>query len=202
MRSKKSSFTLIEMMMVLGIVAILFGIGTAVFTIATGKSEIAKAKSEIAQLKAAVEMYYDRWGQYPVPNGNVGTSINEEFNFGEWLSKVAPESDGWGDSDGDGKNDKRPMFIKFKEQGYDVDNADYDIWDASATVIADPWGTSYGYKYESSNKSFIIYSAGTYEVDGKLEALWSGSEWQFKDDAGTYSTEEAQSLGLISSHFK
>jgi prepilin-type N-terminal cleavage/methylation domain-containing protein len=195
MRNNKKSFTLIEMMMVLGIIAILFGIGTAVFTVATGKSEIAKAKSEIAQLTAAVEMYYDRWGQYPLASG---ADVNDEFNFGQWLSKVAPKSDGWG------KDDKRPMFIKFDEQGYDVDDADYDEWDASATVVNDPWGTPYGYSYNASTNSFIIYSVGTFNgIDGDLKAIWNSGEWQFSDNSnGPYGTRDAQGVGIISNHFK
>ncbi|MDD7987089.1 prepilin-type N-terminal cleavage/methylation domain-containing protein [Lentisphaera marina] len=196
MRSKKNSFTLIEMMMVLGIVAILFGIGTAVFTIATGKSEIAKAKSEIAQLKAAVEMYYDRWGQYPLASG---ADVNEEFNFGEWLSKVAADNNldnNW--------TGKRPMFIKFNEQGYDVSNVNYDEDGASSTVVNDPWGTPYGYSYHNATNSFIIYSVGTFDdIDGDLSASWNANEWQFSDDSnGPFAAQEAQDVGIISSHLK
>ena len=195
MKRTNKSFTLIEMMMVLGIVAILFGIGTAVFTIATGKSEIAKAKSEIAQLTAAIEMYYDRWGQYPVPAASPGDTVNEEFNFGEWLSKVAPVA---GLSNWQGK---RPMFIKYNEQGYDVDNTDYDAQVASATVIYDPWGTPYGYSYDAGTKSFIVYSVGTYEMDGKkLSASWSTNYWKFEADSSEITNPASE--GLISNHLK
>jgi len=196
MKRIKKSFTLIEMMMVLGIIAILFGIGQAVFTVATGKSEIASAKSQIAQLTAAVEMYYDRWGQYPLANG---ADVNDEFNFGEWLSKIA--ADNTLDNNWTGK---RAMFIKFNEQGYDVDNPDYDADGATATVVSDPWGTPYGYSYNTATNSFIIYSVGTFDqIDGDLKADWVSSEWQFSDDSnGPYGGKEAQEVGIISSHLK
>ncbi|WDE98376.1 prepilin-type N-terminal cleavage/methylation domain-containing protein [Lentisphaera profundi] len=196
MKKVKKSFTLIEMMMVLGIIAILFGIGTAVFTIATGKSEIAKAKSDVAQLTAAVEMYYDRWGQYP-DSKDGGTDINEEFHFGEWLSKVAPIAtlnNGW--------TGKRPMFIKFKEQGFEVSDEDYDAETVTTgVVVSDPWGTPYGYSIDATG-AFIVYSVGTYEVDGALAADLTNSGWEFSDASNTYSSEDAQKVGIISSHLK
>ena len=202
MKRIKKSFTLVEMMMVLGIIAILFGIGTAVFTVATGKSEIASAKSQIAQLTAAVEMYYDRWGQYPVPSGQVIDDVNDALNFGEWLAKIAPNNPIYQNPSAS-EPQYRKMFLNFN--GYDISNPEYAHYDSDeneGSIIYDPWGTPYGYTYNASTQSFIVYSVGTYEVNGDLSASWVSNAWQFTDTGGTYTSEKASDLGIVSSHMK
>jgi prepilin-type N-terminal cleavage/methylation domain-containing protein len=197
MKKNKSFFTLVEMMLVLAIIAILFGLGTAMFTKATEQSEITLAKSQIASLVSAVEMYKDRWGSYPAPGGTASIdSVNNAFNFGQWLSKVAPIS-----SLNNGWTGKRPMFVKFKELGFEVGNENYDDATTTETTLYDPWGSPYGYSYNSLTQSFIIYSIGTHDtLSGQLSADYGGTEWVFKDNGTDISDPESK--GIISSHLK
>ena len=182
MKKLQSFYTLIEMMVVLGIISILFALGTAVFSQATEKSEIAMAKSQIAALVAGIEMYRDRWGQYPTPSGTSIDNVNTPFNFAEWLSKVAPGADGW-DKDGNPATpDLRPMFVKYNELGFDVGNTSYDAHNATTTTLYDPWGSPYSYYYDATSESFIVYSIGTYEdISGNLEAEFDSGAWKFKE---------------------
>ena len=198
MKKNKSFFTLVEMMLVLAIIAISFGLGTAMFTKATEQSEITLAKSQIASLVSAVEMYKDRWGSYPAPSGTDLDQINEVFNFGQWLSKVAPIS-----SLNNGWTGKRPMFVKFKELGFEVGNENYDDATTSNTTLYDPWGSPYGYSYDGGTKSFIVYSIGTYDdLSNKLSASFNGSKWIFEDGEGSGEMSDPESKGIISSHLK
>ena len=207
MKRINKSFTLIEMMMVLGIIAILFGIGTAVFTVATGKSEIASAKSQIAQLTAAIEMYYDRWGQYPVPSGDEIDDVNDAFNFAEWLSKVSPREPLFQNPDtSPGSKDTiyRKMFLNFN--GYDISNPEYahvDLDENANSIIYDPWGQPYGYSYDATTKSFIVYSVGPdieLESGDGMSAEFISPEWVFSKSGSPIPDPEGQ--GIISSHLK
>ncbi len=65
MKTNRKGFTIIELLVSVGIIAILTAIITANFATAKAKSRDAKRVSDIAQLQLALELYFDRCSQYP-----------------------------------------------------------------------------------------------------------------------------------------
>jgi prepilin-type N-terminal cleavage/methylation domain-containing protein len=65
--SKNTGFTLVELMVVISIIAILTGILTTNFTSSRAKARDAKRISDLGHIQLAIELYFDRCKQYPVP---------------------------------------------------------------------------------------------------------------------------------------
>lgn len=61
----KKAFTLIELMVVVAIIAVLTTIALAQFSTTKAKSRDAKRISDLAQIQLAIQLYFDRCGQYP-----------------------------------------------------------------------------------------------------------------------------------------
>jgi prepilin-type N-terminal cleavage/methylation domain-containing protein len=76
MKTKKG-FTLLEMLVVVGIIAVLVSIGISSYSTAQKKSRDAKRKSDLKAIQNALEQYYSICGYtYPAPSsGRVPTSI-------------------------------------------------------------------------------------------------------------------------------
>lgn len=69
----KKGFTLLEMLVVVGIIAILVGIGAVSYSTAQKKSRDAKRKADLHAIRNALEQYYSVCGyQYP---GSITSSI-------------------------------------------------------------------------------------------------------------------------------
>jgi prepilin-type N-terminal cleavage/methylation domain-containing protein len=64
-------FTLIELMVVVAIIAIISAVVFANFGEAKKKSRDAKRITDLAQIQLVIQLYYDRCGQYPDPDGDI-----------------------------------------------------------------------------------------------------------------------------------
>jgi general secretion pathway protein G len=75
---KQKGFTLIELLVVIAIIAILSTVVMAGLNSARAKGRDAKRLSDIKQVQAALELYYDTNGGYPVQAtaGTLGTVLN------------------------------------------------------------------------------------------------------------------------------
>jgi len=62
---RKTGFTLVEMLVVIVIIGILAGLLTGAVIMARTSARIGLVRSEIAQLELAVQMYKDKYGEYP-----------------------------------------------------------------------------------------------------------------------------------------
>ncbi len=73
-KNKFIGFTLLEMLVVIGIIAILLGMGATSYSTAQKKARDAKRKDDLKTIQNALEQYYSICGyQYPTP-------INNQFN--------------------------------------------------------------------------------------------------------------------------
>ena len=71
----KRGFTLIEMLVVIGIIAILIGAGMATFSTATRKAQQARAREVVSNVATALEAIYQKEGCFPrrvLKGGNDG----------------------------------------------------------------------------------------------------------------------------------
>lgn len=67
----KGAFTLLEMLVVIGIIAILVGLGAVSYSTAQKKARDSKRKSDLNAIQNALEQYYSVCGyQYPTPPGS------------------------------------------------------------------------------------------------------------------------------------
>lgn len=66
----KKAFTLLEMLVVIGIIALVVGIATASYSTAQRKARDTKRKTDLNAIENAFEEYYSICGyQYPTPTG-------------------------------------------------------------------------------------------------------------------------------------
>lgn len=75
----KKSFTLLEMLIVLGIIAVILSVLTVSFSTAQKKSRDAKRKSDLKSLQGALEQYYSTCGYlYPtdIPDNGIFCGSN------------------------------------------------------------------------------------------------------------------------------
>lgn len=64
---KRAGFTLVELLIVISIIAILTVIGLATYAGVQKNARDARRKDDLRAIKLALELYYQRNGQYPVP---------------------------------------------------------------------------------------------------------------------------------------
>jgi len=73
--SKLSSFTLVELLVVIGIIAILAAVLLTAGTSALRAAQRAKAQNMAVQIQAAVTSYYTEYSVYPIVGGGAGADV-------------------------------------------------------------------------------------------------------------------------------
>ena len=80
----KKGFTLIEMLVVMGIIAILMGAGMAAYSSATRKAQQARAREVVSNVATALEAIYQSKGEFPrriLANGNSDGEMTPEVAY-------------------------------------------------------------------------------------------------------------------------
>jgi len=86
--SRRSGFTLVELLVVIAIIAVLASVTLVGVSAALAAAKRAKANSTASQLQAAVLNYYTEYGVYPIPTGTAA---------GDYVIKDAQGNDAdWG----------------------------------------------------------------------------------------------------------
>ena len=75
MRNRRRNFTLVELLVVIGIIAILAGMLMAGIMYAPAKAQKAKAQAEITTLVNAIKQYESAYGVLPIPTSESGNNI-------------------------------------------------------------------------------------------------------------------------------
>jgi len=147
-RRLSAGFTLLELLVVLGVIALLSGIVLGVGRHAAESGKTARARAELAALSAALESYKLAWGDYP------------RTNLPDRLLQALIGRRGPDDQAANG-----PCLI---EPARFSTAASHDPFSDPAAVLLDPWEQPYRYAFKSptpwSNPSFVLWSAGP---DGK-----------------------------------
>ena len=95
-KNSGKGFTLVELMVVIGIIGILSGIIVTNLTSSKSKSRDARRVSDVNQIQLALEQYFDRCGQYPIPTGTSNAQISltaqngcpSGITFGSYISVI------------------------------------------------------------------------------------------------------------------
>jgi prepilin-type N-terminal cleavage/methylation domain-containing protein len=69
LRSPRAAFTLIELMIVIGIIAVLAAMIFPAFSSIKKRNQLAKARAELVQLELAIAAYKTKYGFFPPSNG-------------------------------------------------------------------------------------------------------------------------------------
>jgi len=76
MIKNKHGFTLLEMLVVLGIIGVIMAIATSSFSTAQKKARDSRRRSDLKAIQNAVEQYYSICGyKYPTPNSGAISSV-------------------------------------------------------------------------------------------------------------------------------
>ena len=91
--SKKSGFTLVELMVVIAIIAILTGIIITNLVASKAKSRDAKRASDLSQIALAIEQFFDRCDVYPTtivgdPTTITSTNCPSGVYLSNFISKI------------------------------------------------------------------------------------------------------------------
>lgn len=81
-KNSQRGFTIVELMVVVAIIGILSGIIITNLTSSKSKSRDAQRVSDVNQIQLALEQYFDRCGQYPIPTGTSNGQILLTANNG------------------------------------------------------------------------------------------------------------------------
>jgi prepilin-type N-terminal cleavage/methylation domain-containing protein len=175
-RSIQSGFSLIELMVVMGIIAILASIVVGISQGVAMRQELARARADLYFIAAKLNDFKSRYKDYPRSDGGSeaeGVVLTEAL-LGKIILKKGT----------DGK--LKPFEIENKDAKPLVGSELKIIKDDGNELIVDPWGNPYYYRYEEpyaldaekqniggkwENPGFILISAGP-------DGFYSRSGWQ------------------------
>ena len=169
-------FTLLELLTVMGIIAILAGIVLGVGRRANESGKIARAKVELAALSNALEAYKTQYGDYP-------QTLNSSVLLQSLIGKVGPNSSSTAING-------RALIesAKFSIATAALPDVPVDPFTNPSAVLLDPWDNPYLYAYSTAangwkNSSFVLFSAGPDGVatlplplNGIIDALYDNTQ--------------------------
>jgi len=149
-----SGFTLVELLLVIGVIAILSSVMIGVGSSAVEKGREVRARAELAALSAGLESYRRAYGDYPRVD-------HADLLLQSLIGKRGPT----------GSIVSGPAFIDVAH--FTIEEAKDPFIDDSARTL-DPWGEVYRYEYKSSGAwtrpDFALFSAGRDQRNAALLA--------------------------------
>jgi prepilin-type N-terminal cleavage/methylation domain-containing protein len=133
---KKTNFTLIEMLTVIGIIAILAAILFPTINIIMTKAKENKAKTQMNAIKTAIMMYYTDYGLYPSHE-----DLTDETNYRNLMEYLIC-ADGPGAVTSQEYNPRKKRYLD-APSNYTNDSDALGTGEADVGDYADPWGNRY-----------------------------------------------------------
>jgi prepilin-type N-terminal cleavage/methylation domain-containing protein len=167
------AFTLIELLTVIGIIAILAAITFGVVKGVNERAAISQAKVELASLSQALESYKLQYGDYPRTGLSAGSqntstalaaSNTTALLFNALNGKLGPKLGSSAEITNSAINGKR--FVEVSKMTLETTNLPATTGTVSVlNSFLDPWGRRYLYYYRDSatgwtHPGYILYSVG------------------------------------------
>jgi len=150
--AKRAGFTLLELLAVVGIIAILSGLVLGVGRRAIESGKISRAKGELAVLTAALEACQRSYGDFPQTD-------DEARLLQSLIGRRGPQN-------------AALTGRAFIEATKFTTASALDPFTNTTAVLIDPWAQPYVYAYKSqtpwANPSFVLYSLGPDGADSPV----------------------------------
>ena len=144
MRNRRRNFTLVELLVVIGIIAILAGMLMAGLMYAPAKAQKAKAQAEITTLVNAIKQYESTYGVLPMATTLTQDGPLTNANYKKLIHLLQADAEGLSDSDEKELKKMNKRWTKF-----------LDIQGNDPGEFTDPWGENYNVLLD-------------YDYDGKI----------------------------------
>jgi len=111
MKKRIKGFTLVELVITIGVITILVGVATPQIIGYVNRSKIARVQMELTSLRSALQSYYSDWGEYPskltalrgteASERNSATNVSQTGLQGpiDYIEKDLPVDIFWTDED-------------------------------------------------------------------------------------------------------
>lgn len=193
-RQARAAFTLVELLVVIGIIALLAAILLPAINSVLKKGEQTKAQAQVKALATAWKNYYNEYGKWPVTNNNcIGVNgllaregangsygIPMNSNLVMLLSPNLYDNKGFQSSTDEEKiklyNPKRITFFEFDKEAIDHTYA-----------LVDPWGQTNMFLFDLNDDGVITSRLGVAVYDSVI--AWSPGA----DGVATTLTDNAKS---------
>jgi len=174
-------FTLVELLVVIGIIAILAAILLPAMQGAFKKAETAQAQTEVKAIETALKAYYNEYSRWPHGSGNAG-----DYCYGglggyadnRQLANVLRSVDADGNA-GFKENPRKIAFLEVAQNSLDADGSFIDPWDNQYEITVDTGfdnnldGVKGGYG-SLKGRSVAVWSSGP---DGKPKTTDDVKNW-------------------------
>lgn len=110
MKKRIKGFTLVELVITIGVITILVGVATPQIIGYVNRSKIARVQMELTSLRSALQSYYSDWGEYPskltalrgteASERNIASNVSQTGLQGpiDYIEKDLPVDIFWTDS--------------------------------------------------------------------------------------------------------
>lgn len=168
--SRRRAFTIIELLVVIGIIAVLAGIFFGVAGGVRERSKISRAETELSLLAQYLAQYKAHYGDFPhvdlAESNSADSASKREGEDG--IVALYDALNGLRAVDGTALDPRQRAFIdrsKFDHQFAPSKNPPTPANpDKAPVALIDPWGNAYRYYYKSSttweNPTYLLYSTG------------------------------------------